>query len=81
MRFRLATKPPLRPLKAWFDIPDSDSEVNICSLKYQICSRISQLIDEDGSTPLPEELTLTLDDFELLEDSNVKVVKENETIW
>ena len=44
-------------------------------------SRIPQLNDEDGSVPVPEELVLSLDDFELLEDSNVRVIKENEVVW
>ena len=81
MRFRLATKPPLRPLRAWFDIPDNESDIDVLSLKSQICSRIPQLNDEDGSVPVPEELVLSLDDFELLEDSNVRVIKENEVVW
>lgn len=80
MRFRLATKPPFKPFKAWFDISENDSVFDILSVKAQICSRVPQLVDIDGSPLSSDQIILYIDGFELLDDSGLQVIKENDLV-
>ena len=80
MRFRIAAKPPLAPFKAWFDISDNDSIFDIRGVKAQICSRISQLSAASGCPLTSEQIILYIDDFELLDDSSLQVIKENDLV-
>ncbi|KAL5530224.1 hypothetical protein ACEPAF_6481 [Sanghuangporus sanghuang] len=79
MRFRVASRPPVKPLKAWFDIPNDGSVIDILGVKSQLCSRLPQLV-EDGTTVAPTEISLFIDDFELLDDSGLDVIKENDLV-
>ncbi|KAL5487853.1 hypothetical protein ACEPAI_5961 [Sanghuangporus weigelae] len=79
MRFRVASRPPVKPLKAWFDIPNDGSVIDILGVKSQLCSRLRQLA-EDGTIGAPTEISLFIDDFELLDDSGLDVIQENDLV-
>ncbi|KAL5508059.1 hypothetical protein ACEPAH_5677 [Sanghuangporus vaninii] len=79
MRFRVASRPPVKPLKAWFDIHNDGSVIDILGVKSQLCSRLPQLV-EDGTIVAPTEISLFIDDFELLDDSGLDVIKENDLV-
>ncbi|KAH8118299.1 hypothetical protein DFH11DRAFT_1566691 [Phellopilus nigrolimitatus] len=80
MRFRLATKPPLNSLKAWFDLEDNVSGLDIFGVKKQICNRLRDLRDEDDAPLYADGLSLSIDDFDLLDDSSAQVIKENDLV-
>ncbi|KAL5527579.1 hypothetical protein ACEPAG_6380 [Sanghuangporus baumii] len=79
MRFRVASRPPVKPLKAWFDIPNDGSVIDILGVKSQLCSRLRQLA-EDGTIVAPTEISLFIEDFELLDDSSLDVIQENDLV-
>lgn len=81
MRFRLTTRLPLKPIKAWFDLADSETGLDIRSLKSLLCTRIPQLLDEKGNAPSTADLELSIDEFALLDDSKISIIKENDLVW
>lgn len=81
MRFRLTTRLPLKPLKAWYDLDDSETGLDVGCLKELLCIRLKQLRDEDGNTPSPAELELSIDEFALLDDSTTGIIRENDLVW
>ncbi|KAI5125001.1 hypothetical protein M0805_007425 [Coniferiporia weirii] len=80
MRFRLTTKPPLKPLKAWFDLTDNDFGLDIFGVKSQICSRVPQSCDDGGPSLSALAIELSIDEFGLLDDSSAKVIRENDLV-
>jgi hypothetical protein len=73
MRIRLSAEEP--PLKAWFNV---ESKSNILQLKRAMCKDVHALHDIGVDAP---ELELLLDDFELLDESSVDVLREGDLIW
>lgn len=74
MRLKLQTKPPLPEIKAWF-APHSDNvPATIGELKYLISCQIPSL-QISG-----KDVLLLLDDFELLDDSPLDVVRDGDLI-
>lgn len=77
MRLRIQTLSPLPEVKAWF-IPDlQDAQQTVFDLKGLLCRGITQLRTNRIDA---EQLTLLLDGFELLDDSPVSVVRDEDLI-
>lgn len=81
MRFRLTTRLPLEPLRAWFDVASSEITLDISELKDLLCDRLPQLRDQNGNTLSGAELELSIDEFTLLDDSKVSIIRDNDLIW
>jgi hypothetical protein len=78
MRIRLRSSPPLAPLKAWFEIPSTllmDTN-SITDLKREIHHRLLT----SNETLRTSQIILELDDFELLDDSSLTVIRENDLL-
>lgn len=78
MRLRLQTLPPLPALKAWFipDLPVAPSTIH--NLKEAICQRVQVL--QDGRIA-ERHIDLILDEFELLSDSPLAVVRDGDLVY
>ncbi|KAG6865384.1 hypothetical protein C0991_003087 [Blastosporella zonata] len=74
MRLRLQTKAPLPELKAWFAPHPDNVPATVSELKLAICRQIPALRAQEGS------LLLLLDDFELLDDNPLDVVRDGDLI-
>ncbi|KZT21227.1 hypothetical protein NEOLEDRAFT_1181852 [Neolentinus lepideus HHB14362 ss-1] len=70
-RIRLGSTDP--PLKAWFSVPSHVATVR--DLKKSLCSDIDALDDV-----APERVTLLLDEFELLDDSPINVLRDGDLL-
>ena len=82
MRFRILTRPPLPTVKAWFSIPYTeyyDRETKtIRELKDEICSRIPAL---DEAKISGQDITLLVDEFELLDGDETNIIRDNDIVW
>ncbi|KAF8304787.1 hypothetical protein DL93DRAFT_2090101 [Clavulina sp. PMI_390] len=89
MRIRVLSRPPLPTIKAWFAVPDSNNNAGpssllqhelpistINDLKFALCSKIHDLTNAAG----PAEIKLLLDDFELLDQSPIEVLKDGDLV-
>jgi len=76
MRIRIVTFDPLPPLKAWFDV-DLDNSSTIWDLKHAISTRVSALREARVTA---EHLVLVIDDWELLTESRVGIVRDGEVV-
>ncbi|KAH9921566.1 uncharacterized protein BXZ73DRAFT_79949 [Epithele typhae] len=74
MRVKLEILAPLPPLKAWYS-PSALSTVR--DLKNSLCAELQPLQD---AGILPDELVLLLDDFEILDSSQIDVVRDGDLI-
>ncbi|KAG6915042.1 hypothetical protein DXG01_013772 [Tephrocybe rancida] len=77
MRLRLQTKAPLPELKAWFSPHPDNTPATVAELKLAICQQIPALRAQEG---LGNRLLLLLDDFELLDDNPLDVVRDGDFI-
>jgi hypothetical protein len=73
MRIRVSSEEPR--LKAWYNLTNA---ITIGQLKRALCTDLKAL--NDAST-LASELDLLLDDFELLDESSVNVLREGDLVW
>lgn len=71
MRVKLQTLPPLKPLKAWFQIPSN------LSLEHSTIDVLKLCLPVIDSS----DVVLVLDDFELLGDTTLSVLREGDLIW
>lgn len=79
MRFRLITRPPLPPVKAWFSIADGVQRTQtVSSLKHDICSRIPAL---EADLVSADDIQLSVDDFDLLDSAEVGIIREDDLVW
>jgi len=80
MRLKLQTNPPLAPLKAWFPLPDSSSPtlLTINELKHHLCTHLLVLTK---SCVNAKDIVLVLDEFELLNETEVDVLRDGDLIW
>ena len=62
-------------IRSWFNI---DRENTVTSLKISLCASVPALRDAHVRI---EELVLTLDDFELLDDSPIHILRDGDLIW
>ena len=76
MRLRIQTYNPLPEIKAWF-IPDVQSTASVYDLKEALCLRFQAFKARKLSA---KNLTLLLDDFELLNDSPFSAVRDGDLI-
>ncbi|CAL1703768.1 unnamed protein product [Somion occarium] len=75
MRIRLQSSPSLPFFKAWFC---PKSETSILELKQNICADVQALREADI---VAQDVTLLLDDFELLESSPLNVIRDGDLIF
>jgi hypothetical protein len=76
MRVKLITNPPLPSLKAWFSFELSPTQ-SISSLKNQICSDVQLL---RGLKLKGHDIKLVLDEFQLLDEGPIHVLREGDLI-
>jgi hypothetical protein len=62
-------------IRSWFNV---DRENTVTSLKLSLCASVPALRDAHVRA---EELVLTLDDFELLDDSPIHILRDGDLIW
>ncbi|KAF8590267.1 hypothetical protein K439DRAFT_174719 [Ramaria rubella] len=74
-RIRLQLSAPLPTLRAWFLIHQNVTDIQ--SLKHTICTQLSALKDLEVSS---DQLFLEMDDFELLEDTSIDLVREGDLL-
>lgn len=79
MRIRLRSIPPLPSLKAWFELPSAmlSEESTIKDLKQEVARK---LLNNEKDTVDAIHILLELDDFELLDDSSISVIRENDLL-
>lgn len=65
----------LPQIKSWFNV---DKENTVVSLKLSLCASVPALRDAHVRAT---ELVLTLDGFELLNDSSVHILRDGDLIW
>ncbi|KZP14108.1 hypothetical protein FIBSPDRAFT_868616 [Athelia psychrophila] len=75
MRLKLQTTAPLDPLKVWLPLPADLTTVT--SLKHHLATYLPALV---SLRVKPRDLTLLLDGFELLDDSEVGVLRDGDLI-
>ncbi len=62
-------------IRSWFNV---DRENTVTSLKLSLCASVPTLRDAHIRA---EDLVLTLDDFELLDDSPIHILRDGDLIW
>lgn len=62
-------------IRSWFNI---DRENTVKSFKISLCTSVPALRDAHVRV---EDLVLTLDDFELLDDSPIHILRDGDLIW
>ncbi|KAL4072414.1 hypothetical protein V8B97DRAFT_1870343, partial [Scleroderma yunnanense] len=74
----VTTSLPLPPLKAWFSIPSSSTtcKSTIASLKSHLCYSLPIL-----HKFTPSSLSLSVNGFQLLDNSKVEVVRDGDLVW
>ncbi|TDL14653.1 hypothetical protein BD410DRAFT_902954, partial [Rickenella mellea] len=78
MRFRVATKPGLPFVKAWFTVKDGLYQTEtVALLKKDLCSRIPALGDESVNAA---DIQLSIDGFDLLDSDELDVIRENDIV-
>jgi hypothetical protein len=77
MRLRILTTPPLPDVKAWFSTLPLDPSATVADFKTDICSRIQSLKDARIHA---DDIALVLDDFDLLNESSIDVVRDGDLI-
>ncbi|KIM62778.1 hypothetical protein SCLCIDRAFT_793695 [Scleroderma citrinum Foug A] len=82
MRIKVTTTPPLPPLKAWFLVPSTHAsasstacESTIAGLKSRLCCSLPTL----RGFP-PTSLCLSIDGFQLLDASEIGVIRDGDLI-
>lgn len=70
MRLKLQIEPPFSPLKAWFPVPPHIH--SILDLKFTLITNIKILV--------ATEIELFLDDFELLDETDVNVLRDGDLV-
>lgn len=75
MRLKISTVHPLSPFKAWFSLDTlADNVYTVAHLKRTLCARLPLgLIDHN--------ITLVMDDYDLLDDSPVSILRDGDTVW
>lgn len=78
MRIRIlseAEQANLPGIRSWYNV---DRENTVGSLKLSLCASVPAL---HNARVIPHELVLTLDDFELLDDSPIHILRDGDLIW
>jgi hypothetical protein len=65
----------LPQIKSWFNV---DKEETVASLKNSLCASVPALRD---THVLATELVLTVDDFELLDDTAAHILRDGDLVW
>jgi hypothetical protein len=78
MRIRILAQPEQANfpyIRSWFNV---DKETTIASLKLSLCASVPALRDAHVRVT---ELIVLLDDFELLDDSPVHILRDGDLVW
>ena len=74
MRLKISTVHPLSPFKAWFALDTLADEVyTIAHLKRTLCTRLPGLPDDN--------ITLMMDEYDLLDDSPISILRDGDVVW
>jgi hypothetical protein len=65
----------LPQFRSWFNV---DKETTVASLKLSLCVSVPALRDAHIHSP---DLILLLDDFELLDNSTVHILRDGDLVW
>ena len=78
MRVRISTSPPLPPVKAWFplNLESLHPKLNVSSFKSILCLSIPAF-----HSVSPDSLRLSVDGFELLDNSELSIVRDGDLVW
>jgi len=75
MRLKVSTVHPLSPFKAWFMLDTlADNVDTVFHLKRTLCARLPLGLDDCN-------ITLVMDDYVLLDDSPVSILRDGDAIW
>lgn len=77
MRLRIQTKAPLLELKAWYSPHPQNVLTTVSELKQALCRQIPLLKTQHVTG---KDIILLLDDFELLDDNPLDVVRDGDLI-
>jgi len=78
MRIRILSQPDqtnLPQFRSWFNV---DKETTIASLKFSLCASVPAIRDAHLHV---SDLVLLLDDFELLDNSTVHILRDGDLVW
>ena len=75
MRIRVLTIPPLSITKVWSSLGNLPSPATVSDLKISLCKQVPALKGLKS-----HQISLFVDDFELLEQLTIDVVHENDTV-
>jgi len=78
MRIRVTSSPPLPEIKAWFSLKSMPENTSVSSLKERLCTTIQALRD---ARVRGEDVILLLDDFELLGEIAVDILRDGDLVW
>ncbi|KAA1465884.1 hypothetical protein DENSPDRAFT_830570 [Dentipellis sp. KUC8613] len=77
MRVKIQASPPLPEIKAWFSLSNLSPSSSVAVLKHELCRTLSALRE---SGVHGHDLILLLDDFELLGETSIDVIKDGDLI-
>ncbi|TFY83258.1 hypothetical protein EWM64_g753 [Hericium alpestre] len=77
MRVRVITSPPLPELKAWFSLATLAEDASVTILKDKLCKTLQALRD---AGVCGQDTILSLDDFELLDESRIDILRDGDLI-
>ncbi len=78
MRVKIQASPPLPEIKAWFSLSNLSPSSSVALLKHELCKTLSTLRE---SGVHGRDLILLLDDFELLGETSIDIIKDGDMIW
>jgi len=78
MRIRISSSSPLPEIKAWFSMKSMPETTSVSSLKEGLCTTVQALRDAGVRG---EDVTLLLDDFELLGEIAVDILRDGDLVW
>ncbi|TFY63357.1 hypothetical protein EVG20_g6353 [Dentipellis fragilis] len=77
MRVKIQASPPLPEIKAWFSLSNLSPSSSVALLKHELCKTLSTLRE---SGVHGRDLILLLDDFELLGETSIDIIKDGDMI-
>lgn len=75
MRLKISTVHPLSPFKAWFVLDTLvDNVYTIAHLKRTLCARLPLVLPDNN-------IILVMDDYDLLDDSPISILRDGDAVW
>jgi hypothetical protein len=72
MRLKISTIHPLNLFKAWFALDDEAHTIE--QLKRALCARLPIGMQADN-------ITLVMDEYDLLDESPISILRDGDTVW